>query len=109
MLKEHARFQLVQGLLVAAERQEIAGNNETARALVEQAIEIDPKFDVARERLAELTPDSPRADSPEQNRTRTKRLVWPACHDLIPNREHTTSTFEGRRVPPTRRSAGNSV
>ena len=56
MLKEHARFQVIQALVDGAERQAIAGNIPAARALLTQALEIDPKYVVARERLAELTP-----------------------------------------------------
>src|ERR1700674_2628681 len=56
ILKEHARFQVVQSLVDGAERQAIAGNIPGARALLLQALEIDPNYVVARERLAELTP-----------------------------------------------------
>ncbi|HWF12466.1 MAG TPA: FG-GAP-like repeat-containing protein, partial [Candidatus Acidoferrales bacterium] len=56
MLKEHARFQVVQSLVDAAERQEIAGNTPGARALLNEALQIDPNYIVARERLQELTP-----------------------------------------------------
>ncbi|MBZ5662618.1 MAG: FG-GAP-like repeat-containing protein [Acidobacteriia bacterium] len=54
-LKEHARFQLIQGLVDSAERQALAGNIPNARALLGQALEIDPNYEVARERLGELT------------------------------------------------------
>jgi general secretion pathway protein D len=56
MLKEHARFQVIQSLVDSAEREAIAGNISGARAMLAQALEIDPNFAVARERLAELTP-----------------------------------------------------
>jgi type II secretory pathway component GspD/PulD (secretin) len=56
MLKEHARFQVVQSLVDAAERQEIAGNTPGARELLTEALQIDPNYIVARERLQELTP-----------------------------------------------------
>ena len=56
MLKEHARFQVLQSLVDSAERQAIAGNIPGARALLTQGLEIDPNYVVARERLAELTP-----------------------------------------------------
>ncbi len=56
-LKEHARFQWMQGLVDAAERQAVAGKVSEARALLEEALKIDPNYPVARERLAELTPD----------------------------------------------------
>jgi Flp pilus assembly secretin CpaC len=58
ILKEHARFQVVQSLVDSAERQAIAGNIPGARALLTQALGIDPNYVVARERLAELTPSS---------------------------------------------------
>jgi general secretion pathway protein D len=60
ILKEHARFQVIQALVDSAERQAIAGDIPGARALLLQALEIDPNYAVARERLGELTP------SPEQ-------------------------------------------
>jgi Flp pilus assembly secretin CpaC len=56
MLKEHARFQVVQSLVDAAERQEIAGKTPGARDLLTEALKIDPNYVVARERLRELTP-----------------------------------------------------
>lgn len=59
ILKEHARFQLVQGLIDSAERQALTGNIPNARALLTQALEIDPNYEVARERLEELASDSP--------------------------------------------------
>ena len=56
ILKEHARFQVVQSLVENAERQEIAGNTPGARSLLTEALAVDPNYIVARERLAELTP-----------------------------------------------------
>jgi Flp pilus assembly secretin CpaC len=56
MLREHARFQVIQSLVDAAERQAITGNTSGARALLLEALEIDPNYVVAKERLAELTP-----------------------------------------------------
>ncbi len=56
MLKEHARFQVVQSLVENAERQEISGNTPGAKALLTEALAIDPNYIVARERLAELSP-----------------------------------------------------
>jgi Flp pilus assembly secretin CpaC len=56
MRKEHARFQVLQALVDSAERQAISGNIPAARALLTQALDVDPQYVVARERLAELTP-----------------------------------------------------
>jgi Flp pilus assembly secretin CpaC len=56
ILKEHARFQVIQSLVDGAERQAIAGNIPGARAMLIEALGIDPNYVVARERLAELTP-----------------------------------------------------
>ncbi len=56
ILREHSRFQVVQSLAENAERQEIAGNTPGARALLVEALAIDPNYLVARERLQELTP-----------------------------------------------------
>ena len=55
LLWEHARFQVIQGLVNSAERQAIAGDVAGARALLNQALAIDPNFVVARERLNELS------------------------------------------------------
>ena len=63
VLKEHARFQVVQSLVDGAERQAVAGNIPNARALLNEALEIDPKYVVAQERLAELAPNPAQADS----------------------------------------------
>jgi Flp pilus assembly secretin CpaC len=63
VLKEHARFQVVQSLVDSAERQAVAGNIPKARALLNQALEIDPKYVLAQERLAELAPTPAEADS----------------------------------------------
>jgi uncharacterized protein YfaP (DUF2135 family) len=62
LLKEHARFQLVQSLVDSAERQAVAGNLPAARALLTQALEVDSNYAVARERLAELTPNPVEAE-----------------------------------------------
>src|SRR5882672_1737172 len=62
LLKEHGRFQLVQSLVDSAERQAVAGNLPAARALLTQALEVDPNYVVARERLAELTPNPVEAE-----------------------------------------------
>ncbi|HEX3377736.1 MAG TPA: FG-GAP-like repeat-containing protein [Candidatus Acidoferrales bacterium] len=63
MLREHARFQVVQSLVDNAERQEIAGNNPGARALLLEALQIDPNYIVARERLQEITPTEQEAEA----------------------------------------------
>jgi Flp pilus assembly secretin CpaC len=58
LLKEHARFQLLQGLADLAERQLLAGDAAGAREQLLHALEIDPNYVIARERLAEMAPDS---------------------------------------------------
>src|ERR1019366_2899339 len=58
LLREHARFQLVQGLTDLAERQVLAGDAAGAREQLMHALEIDPNYVVARERFAELASDS---------------------------------------------------
>jgi Flp pilus assembly secretin CpaC len=65
ILKEHARFQLVQSLVDSAERQAVSGDIPKARALLKEALEIDPQYAVAQERLEELTP-SPTEANPEK-------------------------------------------
>ena len=56
--REHARFQLAQQLTDLAERQLVAGEDASARAQFLQALEFDPTYQVARERLGELPPVS---------------------------------------------------
>ncbi len=58
-LREHARFQLVQEIINYAEREALAGDLTSARAQLTRAIEIDPNFEVARERLEELQSEFP--------------------------------------------------
>ncbi len=59
LLREHARFQLVQRLADLGERQLLAGNGAGAREQLVHALAIDPNYAIARERLAELPVDSP--------------------------------------------------
>ena len=59
LLREHARFQLIQGLTDLAERRMLAGDAAGARAQLTHALEIDPNYVVARERLAEVPADFP--------------------------------------------------
>src|SRR5882762_3944973 len=61
LLREHARFQLVQRLADLGERLLLAGDGAGARAQLVHALEIDPNYAIARERLAELPADSPSA------------------------------------------------
>ena len=63
MLKEHARFQVVQSLVDRAERQVVAGDLPGARALLHEALLRDPNYSVAQERLAELAPTPAKVDS----------------------------------------------
>ena len=62
-LREHARFQWMQGIVDAAERQAVTGKVSEARALLQEALKIDPNYPVARERLAELSPDPDPAEA----------------------------------------------
>ena len=59
LLREHARFQVVQGLTDLAERQLLTGDVASAREQLVRALEIDPNYAIAQERLAQLPPDSP--------------------------------------------------
>ncbi len=68
ILKEHARFQVIQSLVDTAERQAIAGNIPGARALLTEALGIDPNYAVARDRLAELTPSAEETDAAKSPR-----------------------------------------
>ena len=57
--KEHARFQWVQQLADLAERRLVAGDETGAREEFLHALEVDPSYQIARERLAELPPVAP--------------------------------------------------
>jgi len=59
LLREHARFQLVQELADLGERRLLAGDGAGAREHLVHALEIDPNYAIARERLAELPQDFP--------------------------------------------------
>ncbi len=63
MLMEHARFQVLQALTDSAERQAVSGDIPGARALLTQALAIDPNYAVAQERLGELTPSPEEAEA----------------------------------------------
>src|SRR5579871_1244802 len=67
VLREHARFQVVQAMVENAERLEIAGDNAAARGALTQALQIDPNYVVARERLAELSPSVPEPEKGSPN------------------------------------------
>jgi hypothetical protein len=58
LLREHARFQLVRELIDLAERKALAGDVPGAREQLIRALELDPNYVVARERLSELASDS---------------------------------------------------
>src|SRR5712671_5650532 len=58
LFREHARFQLVQGLSDLAERKLLAGDTAAAREQLMRALEIDPHYAIAQERLAELPGNS---------------------------------------------------
>jgi type II secretory pathway component GspD/PulD (secretin) len=73
LLREHARFQLVQALANLAERQLLAGNTAGAREQLIHALEIDPNYIVARERLAELDSETVRV-APQKG---PRRLAGP--------------------------------
>jgi Flp pilus assembly secretin CpaC len=61
LFREHARFQLVQGLADLGERHLLAGDSAGAREQLVHALAIDPNYAIARERLAALPADSPNA------------------------------------------------
>ncbi len=84
VLREHAQFQLIQKMLDAAERQELAGETEKARALLLEAQKLDPNYTVTRERLEELTSDSPAAvqDKPPRLAGLPQLQFKPGTHDF---------------------------
>ena len=86
MLKEHARFQVVQSLVEGAERQAIAGNIPGARSLLLQALDVDPNYEVARERLGELTPSAAETGE-ETDAPKSPRLAGPPRLILTPGRK----------------------
>jgi Flp pilus assembly secretin CpaC len=68
LLRERARFQLAQSLADRAERRLLAGDVPGARQELLHALEVDPSYSVARERLAQLGPetvDEPSKGSPK--------------------------------------------
>ena len=56
--EQFARSQLVQLDTQNAEREVLAGQTETARASLQAALRLDPTYDVARKRLAQLEDDA---------------------------------------------------
>ncbi len=66
--REHARFQMVQGLAADAEKRLIAGDESGARAQLSRALDIDPTYSIARERLAQLAVATPGAPPEIQER-----------------------------------------
>ncbi len=58
ILREHARFQMIQGLTDLAERKAISGDLDGAREQLNNALKIDPNYSIARERMLELAPDT---------------------------------------------------
>jgi Flp pilus assembly secretin CpaC len=72
LLREHSRFQLIQGLADLAERQLLSGDVTGARQQLLHALEIDPNYAIARERLEQLPADSP--DLTQEKRPRLAGL-----------------------------------
>jgi Flp pilus assembly secretin CpaC len=72
LLREHSRFQLVQGLADLAERQLLSGDVAGARQQLVHALEIDPNYAIARERLEQLPQDS--TDLTQEKRPRLAGL-----------------------------------
>ncbi len=58
VLAQFARSALAQQRTEQAERQLVSGNPALARALLQSAIQADPTYTVAQERLQELTQSS---------------------------------------------------
>jgi type II secretory pathway component GspD/PulD (secretin) len=95
ILKEHARFQVVQSLVDSAERQAIAGNVSGARELLTQALKIDPNYLVARERLAELTPSPEEVEAAKGPRLAgLPRLILKSGTQAFDYRGTTRSAYE---------------
>lgn len=57
--REAARFRIVQQHTDRAEREALAGRMEQAREELRAALQLDPSFSVARERLAQFSPPEP--------------------------------------------------
>ena len=57
--REAARFRIVQRHTDRAEREALAGRMEQAREELRAALQLDPGFSVARERLAQFSPPEP--------------------------------------------------
>lgn len=59
MRREAARFQLVQAQMDRAERAAVAGRLDEARMYLAAALQLDPNYTVAKERLRQLQPREP--------------------------------------------------
>jgi Flp pilus assembly secretin CpaC len=95
MLREHARFQVIQSLVDSAERQAIAGDVPGARALLTQALKIDPNYVVAQERLAELTPSPEEAEAAKGPRLAgLPRLIFKSGTQAFDFRGTTRGAYE---------------
>jgi Flp pilus assembly secretin CpaC len=95
MLREHARFQVIQALVDSAERQAIAGNVPGARSVLTEALKIDPNYVVAQERLAELTPSPEEVEAAKGPRLAgMPRLIFKPGTQAFDFRGTTRGAFE---------------
>src|SRR3989449_5915626 len=68
--REAARFRIVQQHTDRAEREALAGRMEHAREELRAALQLDPGFSVARERLAQFSPPKPPQTKLDRKSTR---------------------------------------
>ena len=100
--REHARFQLAQSLSDLAERHLIAGDVPGARQELLHALQVDPNYSIAKERLATL-PDLVQESSAVEAARASQ-----ACRTWRPSRERTLSTFAAPRIASTRNWGASS-
>ena len=73
--EEIARAQVAQLRTQQAEKEILSGENDTARASLQSALQMDPSYTVARERLAQLAEDVGSAQQPGVRATRLEDLA----------------------------------
>ena len=71
LLRDAARFRLVQQHMEGAERELLAGNNPGAQTELRTAISLDPSYKAARERLAQVVS----MDPPQQQAAKKERAM----------------------------------
>ena len=81
--REFAKSELVQERTQRAEKELLGGRNDLARASLEGALELDPGYTVARERLQQIAALTPRDEAPSERIAGPLQLkAQPGTHDF---------------------------